>query len=217
LPQAAAELEVKEFEGPLTTDQKSGLFAQTPFSFVRPQVEPDLTVVTRDGRKLKARLIGLDAETGLSVMQVIGILTQLPPQASTLAPTAEGQLVRIFAPEPIKTEGEGPTFNTFVRMGKIDATVARIKQGPLTTSGPGPAVITDALAALPAIRRETLWAGINCRRRRQHCVATIRAATRRVLERKASVPPGSECAESWQAAHAQNFWHGGATSIGRFD
>jgi hypothetical protein len=160
LPQAAAELEVKEFEGPLT-DQKSGLFAQTPFSLVRRQFEPDLTVVTRDGRKLKARLIGMDAETGLSVMQVIGILTQLPAQASTLPP-AEGQLVQIFAPEPFKTEGEGPTFNTFVRVGKIDANVARIKQDPLgifdklVVQGPqlSPAVI-GGVACDPS---GTLWA-----------------------------------------------------------
>src|SRR5262249_8714514 len=55
LPQAAAEIENREFEGPIAWRQ-SGLIATAPFPSMRPRVEPDLTVVTRDGRRLSARL-----------------------------------------------------------------------------------------------------------------------------------------------------------------
>jgi S1-C subfamily serine protease len=192
LPQAAAEIEVKEFEGPLP-DQKSAWFSTTPF-FGRRQVEPDLTVVTHDGRKLKARLIGLDAETGLSVMQVIGLLTPMPARAATLS-SAEGQQVQIFAPEPIKTEGEGPSFNTLVRVGKIDATVTNIKQ---ESSGlfeklvvRGPQLSPDALGGVACDRLGNTLGIVESIAGGDASIVsanTIRAATRRVLERQASVP-----------------------------
>src|SRR6266567_2441654 len=76
LPQAAAEIEITDFEGPDDLKKSASPFpidtrkpGMYPFLSARLPVEPDLTVVTRDGRKLKARLIGLDAETGLSIMQ----------------------------------------------------------------------------------------------------------------------------------------------------
>ncbi len=100
LPQAAAEIEFKEFEG-FFAEHKFAFPATTPFSYIRRSVEPDLTVVTRDGRKLRARLIGLDVETGLSVMQVAGTVAPVPQTPN--AALAEGQLLQIFAPEPFKS------------------------------------------------------------------------------------------------------------------
>ncbi|HJZ79588.1 MAG TPA: hypothetical protein VKD91_04560, partial [Pyrinomonadaceae bacterium] len=126
LPQAAAEIEIREFEGPLT-DPKAAFLARTPFTLMRPRVEPDLTVVTRDGRKLKARLIGLDAATGLSVMQIGGTLAALSPQPQITTLT-DGQAVQIFAPERTKPEGEASVLNTYVTVGKIDATISRMNQ-----------------------------------------------------------------------------------------
>lgn len=194
LPQAAAEIEIKEFDGPLA-DQKSGLFATSPFSFVRPAVEPDLTVVTRDGRTLKARLIGLDAETGLSVMQVAGVLAPLPKQSAIMS-LVEGQAVEIFAPEPARAESEASTFNTLVRIGKIDATVSKLTQ---ESSG----VFVKLVVRGPQFSPEELVGGVACDAQGNTLgivdsidghdanivsAKIVRAATRRVLERQASVP-----------------------------
>ena len=193
LPQAAAEIEVKDFEGPFAGYKSLG-FPKAPFSFVRPNVEPDLTVVTSDGRKLRARLIGLDAETGLSVMQVVGAVAPLSASPE-MSPLAEGQLIQIFAPEPIKSEGESVSFNTFVRVGKIDATVSKAKQ---ETSGSFEKLVVQGPQLSPAV-----IGGVACDSAGNTLgivesilngdativpATTIRAATQRVLERKASVP-----------------------------
>jgi len=193
LPQAAAEIEIKEFEGPLT-DQNWMLFEKTPFSFVRPAVEPDLTVVTRDGRTLKARLIGLDAETGLSVMQVAGVLTPLPKQ-SPITALVEGQAVEIFAPAPTKAEGEGPAFTTFVRVGKIDAKVSKLNE---VSSGVfdklivrGPLFSSDTVGGVACDAQGNTLGIVDSIEGHDASIVTekiVRDATRRVLERQASVP-----------------------------
>jgi S1-C subfamily serine protease len=193
LPQAAAEIESKEFEGPFAA-HKSAFLATTPFSFIRPSVEPDLTVVTSDGRKLRARLIGLDAETGLSVMQVTGTLAPLPPQAPMMA-LAEGQMLQIFAPAPIKSGGEGPSFNTFVRVGKMDATVFKVNQETLGSFEKlivqGPQLSPDVIGGVacdPSGNTVGIVESIANGDASIVSATTIRAATQRVLERKASVP-----------------------------
>src|SRR4029078_120016 len=86
---------------------------------------------TSDGRKLRARLVGLDAETGFSVLQLVGGSTAevAAPVAATLN-LALGQTVEIFAPEPAKPDGPASTRATFVKVGKFEATVAN----PLKTS-----------------------------------------------------------------------------------
>ncbi len=193
LPQAAAEIEIKEFEGPFT-DQNWMLFGKTPFPFGRPAVEPDLTVVTRDGRTLKARLIGLDAETGLSVMQVSTALVSLPKQSPTTA-LVEGQAVEIFAPAPTKGEGEGPAFTTFVRVGKIDAKVSKLNE---VSSGVfdklivrGPLFSSDAVGGVACDAQGNTLGIVDSIEGRDASIVTekiVRDATRRVLERQASVP-----------------------------
>jgi len=193
LPQAAAELEVTNFEGAFG-EQKSGAFATTPFSFLRSSVDPNLTVVTRDGKQLKARLIGLDAETGLSVMQVLGAFAPVPAQTPIKWPT-EGATVQIFAPEPIKPEGEGPSFHTFVRVGKVDAEVSKIKREPEGTLDKlivqGTQLSPDVIGGVACDSSgNTLGIVESLAGGNASIVSadTIRAATRRVLERQASVP-----------------------------
>lgn len=192
LPQAAAEIEIREFEGP-GKDQKSGLFSEQ-FSLVRRGGEPDLSVVTRDGRILKARLIGLDVETGLSVMQVLGGLTPIPKQLPVTS-LVEGQPVEIFAPSPTKSEGEGPAFTTFVRVGKIDATVFKLNE---TSSGEfnqlivrGPLFSSEAVGGVACDAQGRTVGIVDSIEGRDASIVTekiVRAATRRVLERQSSVP-----------------------------
>jgi serine protease Do len=192
LPQAAAELEIREFEGPLAAP-KSGPLTNKQFRLVRPRVEPDLTVVTQDGRTLKARLIGLDVETGLSVMQVMGVLTQLPKQLP-ITSLVEGQAVEIFAPSPTKA-GEGPTLTTFVRVGKIDATVSKLNEAISGVSDKlivrGSLFSSDAVGGVACDAQGNTVGIVDSIEGRNASIVTekiIRAATRRVLERQASVP-----------------------------
>jgi len=193
LPQAAAEIEVTEFERRLP-EMKARAATTQPFGLMRPQVAPDLTVITSDGRKLRARLIGLDAETGLSILQVAG----LPPlPAMKLADTKlrQGQTLEIFAPEPAAPEGEATTRNTYVKVGKIDATVASFTQNESGSF--------DKLIARGGKLSPDVIGGIACDESgsivgmiesidgdRASIVGAdkVRAAARRVLEHQASVP-----------------------------
>lgn len=195
LPQASAEFQVTEFSGWLP-DQKVRLRNNSPFPFVRTRVEPDLTVVTGDGRKLRARLVGLDAETGLSVLQLVGV--SAPSATAPLPVTSNlvlGQAVDIFAPEAAKPEGEASTRTTFVKVGKFEATVSNPHK---TSSG-----FTEKLGLRSARLSPDLIGGVVCdsagatvgivdsvEGSNAQIVAadTIRAATQRVLERQASVP-----------------------------
>jgi len=121
LPQAAAEIEIMGFAA---TRAQSAVRAATPspFTIARSRIDPDLTVITGNGQKFRAYLIGLDGETGLSVLQVIGIL---PPSAPIKANELTlGQGIQIFAPEPLPRVPETLSLNTYVKLGTIDATIA---------------------------------------------------------------------------------------------
>src|SRR5260221_2772980 len=80
LPQAGAELEFARalVTLPEVTTQLPGPI--TARMFMPPGAEPDLTVITRDGRKLMSRYIGLDAQTGLSVLYVNTMVGPLIPE-----------------------------------------------------------------------------------------------------------------------------------------
>src|SRR5581483_4507907 len=140
-----------------------------------------------DGKKLRARLVGLDAETGLSILQVTG-LQALTPKV-TVARLQPGEALQIFAPEPAAPEGEASTRNTYVKVGKIDATVSTLT---VATSGMLDGFTVQGAKIVGADR--------------------IRAATRRVLARKASVPRpllgvrGEPVDASARAAFLANGW-----------
>src|SRR5204863_7947383 len=102
-----------------------------PFTLARQRIEPDLTVITGSGQKFRAHLIGLDGETGLSVLQVIGMLPpSLPIKLNELTP---GQGSQIFAPEPLPREAETLSRNTYVKLGTIEATIGAL---PRANSNP---------------------------------------------------------------------------------
>ena len=76
-----------------------------------------------DGRKLRARYVGLDGETGLSVLQVNAVV--MPPLVAEVGrELTEGQGVQIFAPERTTPEGEGSSRNIYVKVGEVNAKVA---------------------------------------------------------------------------------------------
>lgn len=188
LPQAGAEL---EFERALIMPR--GAITAAPNPFPGPRAEPDLTVITRDGRKLRARYVGLDAETGLSVLQVNGVV--MPPAAVELArELAQGQGVLIFAPERTTSEGEASTRNIYVKVGEVDTKISTLTSiggtlQKLTVRGANlsPLVI-GGVACDEAGKTLGIVEAIEGDDARIVPADTIRTAARRVLERQSSVP-----------------------------
>ncbi len=194
LPQAGAEIEFGQFPMPPFEPGKLSGAATTRPPLVQARTEPDLTVITNDGRRLRARYIGLDGQTGLSVLQVNGMVT--PTLVQTAAKQlAEGQQVQLFAPERTASEGEATSQIIYV---KVAVTEAKISNVARTTAG-GVEKLTVRSANLSPV----ILGGIACdesgntlgivdafENNDAHIVPaeTIRAATRRVLERQTSVP-----------------------------
>jgi S1-C subfamily serine protease len=193
LPQAGAEL---EFARALVAPPESSTQLRGPITgqlFIPPGAEPDLTVITRDGRKLMARYIGLDAQTGLSVLQVNTVVRPLIPEAAA-AQLSQGQAVQIFAPEQTSPEGEGSSRNIYVKVGQVDTRITALANSPgkmerLTVRGArlSPVVI-GGVACDEAGKTLGIVESIDGEDARILPSDTIRAATRRVLERQSSVP-----------------------------
>lgn len=191
LPQAGAEFEFAQF--PLLVGQAPGV--TTPRPLLPPRAEPDLTVITRDGRKLKAHYVGLDGETGLSVLQVNGAV--MPAFAEEVAKVlTQGQGVQIFAPERSTPDGEASPRIIYVKVGEVDAKIAGLThtragdlQGLTVRGAKLSSLVIGGVACDEA--GNTLGivdAIIEGNDARIVPADNIRAATRRVLERQASVP-----------------------------
>ena len=194
LPQAGAEIEFGQFPLSPFEPGKFSAAATTRPPLVQARTEPDLTVITSDGRRLRARYVGLDGQTGLSVLQVNGMAT--PTSVQTAAKQlAEGQQVQLFAPERTAPIGEATSQIIYV---KVAVTEAKISNVARTTAG-GVEKLTVRSANLSPV----ILGGIACdesgntlgivdafENNDAHIVPTetIRAATRRVLERQTSVP-----------------------------
>ncbi len=194
LPQAGAEIEFGQFPMSPFEPGKFSAAATTRPPLVQARTEPDLTVITNDGRRLRARYVGLDGQTGLSVLQVNGMATAASVQTAAKQ-LAEGQQVQLFAPERTAPEGEATSQIIYV---KVAVTEAKISNVARTTAG-GVEKLTVRSANLSPV----ILGGIACdesgntlgivdafENNDAHIVPaeTIRAATRRVLERQTSVP-----------------------------
>src|SRR5437660_3743575 len=195
LPQAVAEIEITQITETRAQSQARAA-TPSPFTIARPRLEPDLTVITGNGQKFRAQLIGLDGETGLSVLQVIGILPPAPAIKANELTTGQG--IQIFAPEPLPREAEtlSPlSRNTYVKLGTIDAIIATLAQ-----PGSNP---PDKLTVRGAKFSSEAVGGIACDRLGNTLgivesidgdkasilsTLTVRAATERVLARQSSVP-----------------------------
>jgi S1-C subfamily serine protease len=219
LPQAGAEF---EFAMPFTPPELTGQLPGTlpaPRSLLPPRAEPDLTVITRDGRKLRAHYVGLDGETGLSVLQVSALV--LPQAAEELAKElVQGQGVQIFAPERTTPEGEASSRTIYVKLGEVDGQIADLthtntgkpqrltvrsaKLSPLVIGGVACDAAGNTLGIVDAIEGNDA---------RLVPADNIRAAARRVLEQRTSVPrpllgvSGEPVEFAARASFLANGWH----------
>jgi PDZ domain len=211
LPQAFAELEVTERAVAPARAPSPSAVATTLMLAARPRIEPDLTVITGSGQRFRAHLIGLDGETGLSILQVIGSMPPPPaPKPNDLAP---GQGIQIFSPEPVSSEGETMSRTTYVKVGKTDATVVTIalKESPVPELVVRGANFTPSVVGGIACDRlgNTLGIvqsvdGINAR---IVSASAVQAATKRVLARQASVP------RPWLGVRGEAIELAGATGL----
>ncbi|HYX29839.1 MAG TPA: hypothetical protein VE863_14965, partial [Pyrinomonadaceae bacterium] len=188
LPQAVAEIEMTQtVHARASTVAPKAAGEATPFTLVQ-RLAPDLWVITGDGQKFRAHLIGLDGQTGLSVLQVIGGLPPIP-QIKPSKLTA-GQGVQIFSPEPVNSEIESRT--TYVKVGKIEATLAALTASPadkLIVRGShfSPAVV-GGVACDQLGNTLGIVESVDENNASILSALAVQAATKRVLERQGSVP-----------------------------
>lgn len=160
----------------------------------------DFTLVRRDGQRFKARFIGLDGSTGLSLLEAVTPV--IPPAAHVGAQRMSvGQRVRLYAPEPVSPpRAASPPdreSKIFFSLSQSDGRLSEVKSTPsgkmtrasvrapglgLTWAG---AVATDEHGAVIGIIAE----GAAAAGEKQLVTAEgMRAAEARVKARRASVP-----------------------------
>jgi S1-C subfamily serine protease len=200
LPQAAAELEASFYfpmmaMPPVPGNPIPGNGAATPSI---PRIAPmppgasHLTVFGRDGKELRARYVGLDGQTGISVLRISGLAFAIP-NVETEKAVVLGQKLRLFAPQGATATATAG--RVYVRVGESEATVAKIQQ---LDSGKVQRLVARAANLSPtvvggiAIDDAGLTVGIIESVSGMEAsiipLSTIRQAAKRVIERQASVP-----------------------------
>lgn len=155
---------------------------------------PDLTVVARDGKRLIARYVGLDAVTGLSVLKLSEKSVWRALEAKEEA-VSLGQRLRLFGPEPVASAESGPVGMIYVRIGETEGRVANVVRAPsgavarlkirsakLSAANIGGIAVNDAgetvgIVELVEGNQATVLPS-----------ALVRSAAKRVMERQSSVP-----------------------------
>jgi S1-C subfamily serine protease len=195
LPQAAAEMEVQRFSRAWSDEKNNPNPNLNPGSSMvwAPRVsvmQPDLTVMMQDGKTHRAKYVGIDGRTGLSILQLSNANTAKISEADARK-FAVGQNVQLFAPERVATDA---AYTIRVRIGKTDAKIAKAKEK---------ALLMDRVMLKAARLSPNVIGGVACDAEgntlgivdavegndaRILTADAVRAAARRVLARQASVP-----------------------------
>src|SRR5262245_21743640 len=195
LPQVAAEMQVFRSSVVVPKVDKSDDNSATASAHRSapapraPRIQPDLTVMTQDGKTFRARYIGIDGQTGLSVLQVTQALTDITD--SSPRKVSDGENVRVFAQEQVSSE---TPYQIRVRIGKTDAKIAKLAKAKMEA---------DRVMLRSAKLSPMVLGGVACNQSGQTVgivdeiegtnaklvtADAVRAAARRVLERQSSVP-----------------------------
>jgi S1-C subfamily serine protease len=157
-------------------------------------LEPaDLKIITRDGQRLSGRYIGLDRQTGLSV---IALTNGLPGIVDSKEEAISvGQRIRLIGPEPAANSGPGARTAMYGRMGETEASVVdvnrspsgglarvKIKSAKLSQANIGGIAINESGETLGIID------AVEGSEATMVPVALVRSAAKRVMARQASVP-----------------------------
>jgi len=194
LPQVAAEMEVYRStvvvpQSPKPDDEDNdNAHASARRAPPVPRIQPDLTVMTQDGRTFRARYVGIDGQTGLSVLQVTAQLTDV---SDTMArKMSDGQSVNVFAPEQVSSDIPS---QILVRIGKTDAKIAKAKiraeteRATLRSAKLSPKVL-GGVACDQSGQTLGIINEIDGTNAKLVTADAVRAAAQRVLARQSSVP-----------------------------
>ncbi|MFN2493718.1 MAG: PDZ domain-containing protein [Pyrinomonadaceae bacterium] len=155
---------------------------------------PDLKIVTRDGKKLLGRYVGLDGLTGLSVIVLAdgGLRPLVESREETVT---LGQRLRLIGPEPASPSEPGTRGGTYVRIGETEAWVVDVNRSPsgglarvkirsskLSPANIGGVAVSDSGETLGIVDR------VEGNEATIVPVALVRSAAKRVIARQASVP-----------------------------
>ncbi|HKO62515.1 MAG TPA: PDZ domain-containing protein [Pyrinomonadaceae bacterium] len=155
--------------------------------------EPDLKIVTRDGKRLLGHYLGLDGLTGLSVITLKG--ANLPQMVEAREPVKVGQRLRVIGPQPAPRPGTAARTGMYVRVAQTDAIVSALSKSPsgglvrfkikapkLTTANIGAIAVNEAGETMGILDT------VDGHEATIVPIASVRSAVKRVLERQASVP-----------------------------
>ncbi|HEV2905491.1 MAG TPA: PDZ domain-containing protein [Pyrinomonadaceae bacterium] len=193
LPQVAAEMEVQRSSLLAPPDEpdesRDAAHRRLPRA---PRMQPDLTVMTQDGKTFRARYIGVDGLTGLSVLQLTQAATTAEISGAVHKKVSDGQNVQLFAPERVSTE---TPYTILVRIGMTEAKIAQAKIKTkadlerllLRGTHLSPNVI-GGVACDQAGNTLGIVDAIEGNNARLLTADAVRAATKRVIERQSSVP-----------------------------
>ena len=194
LPQVAAEMEVyrSTVVVPPTpkpdNEENDNAHASARRTPPAPRIQPDLMVMTQDGRTFRARYVGIDGQTGLSVLQMTAQLTDVSDTKA--GKMSDGQNISVFAPEQVSSDIAS---QILVRIGRTDAKIAKakikaeteratIRSAKLSPNVLGGVACDQSGQTLGIIDEID---GINAK---LVTADAVRAAAQRVLARQSSVP-----------------------------
>jgi serine protease Do len=166
----------------------------------------DLKIITRDGKRLMGRYVGVDGLTGLSVITLanrsVAKMADVKDQ-----PISVGQRLRLISPEPASNSEASTRAAMYVRMGETDATVTSVNRSP---SGGVARVKIESAKLTPAniggivLNESGETVGIVDAVKGSEAtivpVSLVRSAVKRVMERQASVP------RPWLGVRGEPVW-----------
>lgn len=200
LPQAEAEVEFNFTWPTLPTPPAPFTPRPTPVvpTAVAPAVfprMPELQVIQRDGKLLAARYVGLDAGTGLSLLQLDN-LNSTPLRDAAEEQLKTGQRVRLLAPQRTNSATASNTpGQLYLSVGEIEGKIFELKRsasGKLSHLIVRAPTLNSAFAGGIAFNDEGDAIGIvetgNDGEARVMPMAVVRRAAERVLARQGNVP-----------------------------
>src|SRR5215204_2926115 len=151
--------------------------------------DPDVTVIGPDRKRLRAKYIGFDAVTGLSILRLKN-KNAIPAGAIKDEPVKSGDSVLLFGPEPVAKSRP-----ILARMGAIEGRVQDVQPAPsggiarfrVSAAGVSQANI-GGVAVNQAGETVGIIEGLEGSEASVLPVGLIKRAAQRVLERQSSVP-----------------------------
>jgi S1-C subfamily serine protease len=202
LPQAEAEVEASSFFSPVRRPQAPNQLGapsqMAPLASTSPMALAPLgsgfVVVHSSGKQSTAKYVGLDSESGLSLLKIAGLDVPVLNDADE-SQLAVGQSIRLFAPVRVAKEPSSTQSVVSMRVGEIEGKIAEITRTStgriirLTIKAPN---LSSAIVGGVALNEAGQAVGIveasNDGAARLIPAAVVRRAAARVLTRQASVP-----------------------------